>query len=93
MSIFFKKKIRKVLSLKHKEDSKDLKSHSNPFEYFSYGNLNGKDYPIIITTGVGRSGTHFFAELFNSHPKIEALHLDSIRNSIADSFLDVHKMV
>ncbi|RYZ54548.1 MAG: hypothetical protein EOP49_04900, partial [Sphingobacteriales bacterium] len=40
----------------------------------------------VFVTGAGRSGTHFFATLFEDHPKVNSYHLDHIGNSIADSF-------
>ena len=42
--------------------------------------------PIFIT-GVGRSGTHFLARLFEKINTIKSYHLDELGNSTADSFL------
>ena len=42
--------------------------------------------PIFIT-GVGRSGTHFLAKLFEQENQINAYHLDEVGNAVADSFL------
>jgi hypothetical protein len=46
-----------------------------------------KEESPIFVVGVGRSGTHFLAELFKMIPTLQAYHLDHIGNSIADSFL------
>lgn len=46
-----------------------------------------KEESPIFVVGVGRSGTHFLAELFKMIPTFQAYHLDHIGNSIADSFL------
>jgi hypothetical protein len=45
-----------------------------------------EESPIFVV-GVGRSGTHFLAELFKMIPTLNAYHLDQIGNSVADSFL------
>ena len=58
----------------------------NPFESLQIEAYSAKEHSLIIATGVGRSGTHFLAELFDSHTEIDAFHLDEIGNSIADSF-------
>jgi len=45
----------------------------------------GQATPIFVT-GVGRSGTHFLAEIFKQSNNIQSYHLDDIGNPIADSF-------
>lgn len=40
----------------------------------------------VFVTGVGRSGTHFLAEMFKNDKSIQAYHLDDLNTSIADSF-------
>lgn len=79
-----KKLLKKIISNQNnKKDQPD-----NPF--VSFENISrdkiSAENPIFIT-GVGRSGTHFLAQLFNSSDKINAYHLDHVGNSIADSFL------
>ncbi|MEO1623871.1 MAG: hypothetical protein AAFV25_01845 [Bacteroidota bacterium] len=40
----------------------------------------------VLMTGVGRSGTHFLAKIFNQTKEVTALHLDDIGNDVGDSF-------
>lgn len=68
------------------------KRNSSEKSPYLFKDLNGENIgcshlePIFIT-GVGRSGTHFLAEVFGSNKSISAYHLDDIGNSTADSFL------
>ena len=48
---------------------------------------SAKDSEPVFITGVGRSGTHFLAELFNQSSSINAYHLDDVGNAVGDSFL------
>lgn len=41
----------------------------------------------IFTLGVGRSGTHFMAALLGEDKRINAYHLDDIKDSVGDAFL------
>ncbi|MEO1052790.1 MAG: hypothetical protein AAFX87_19300 [Bacteroidota bacterium] len=40
----------------------------------------------IFVSGTGRSGTHFFAKLFEPCPEVSSYHLDDVGDSIGDSF-------
>jgi len=40
----------------------------------------------ILVTGVGRSGTHFMAKLFEKNAAMRALHLDDIGDSVGDAY-------
>lgn len=40
----------------------------------------------IFVTGVGRSGTHFMAELFSRSTTIKGYHMDDIGDAVGDSF-------
>ncbi|NEQ51946.1 MAG: hypothetical protein F6K11_17710 [Leptolyngbya sp. SIO3F4] len=46
---------------------------------------------MSFCTGMGRSGTHFMAKLFQKTPGVEAYHMDHIGNSAADSFFQYAK--
>lgn len=45
----------------------------------------------VFCTGMGRSGTHFMASLFNLHAAVDAYHLDVVGNANADSFYQYAK--
>lgn len=70
---------------KTKEEKPHLK-RSYLFEDFQYA-IHNRDADPVFITGVGRSGTHFLAELLNQSQNLNALHLDDVGNSAGDSFL------
>lgn len=56
-----------------------------------FSSYDGRQYQVseaspAFFTGVGRSGTHFLAKLYNQLDQVEAYHLDEVGNSTADSF-------
>jgi len=53
--------------------------------------LVDENLPYICLTGMGRSGTHFFAKLFNESDKVSGYHMDRIGNPVADSFYQYAK--
>ena len=70
---------------KHKSSETDLVYPFKDFELITTNKVVHES-PIFIT-GVGRSGTHFLARLFEKINNVNAIHLDEVGNSTADSFL------
>ncbi|ADR20590.1 hypothetical protein MATR_17860 [Marivirga tractuosa] len=64
--------------------------NDNPFKSLSYYNDFVNDN-FLLCTGMGRSGTHFMAKLFDNSKNVDALHLDEVGNSTADSFYQYAK--
>jgi len=60
------------------------------FENMPHGEISTSK-KMIFCTGMGRSGTHFFAELFDQSNNVNAYHLDEVGNSVADSFFQYAK--
>lgn len=44
------------------------------------------DYEPIFISGIGRSGTHFMATVFDQHNDFQSIHHDEILDSIADVY-------
>lgn len=42
--------------------------------------------PSVLITGVGRSGTHFMAKLFEQSSDFRAMHLDDIGDAVGDAY-------
>ncbi|MCF6297596.1 MAG: hypothetical protein L3J08_06385, partial [Flavobacteriaceae bacterium] len=46
---------------------------------------------VFFCTGMGRSGTHFLAELLGKSKSVNAFHLDEIGDPVGDSFYQYAK--
>ncbi len=64
-----------------------IRGKTNVFEEY---NSNIDYHPLhanpVFITGAGRSGTHFLSTIFSLGKEIKSYHLDSIGNSVGDSF-------
>lgn len=72
--------LRKLYSKKEKQ---------NQFEgliSFNTKNIELDILPSVLITGVGRSGTHFMAKLFEQSSDFRAMHLDDIGDAVGDAY-------
>lgn len=75
----------RIFSANQKKAQKTVIDPFIDFEKVDQGEVSTAA-PIFIT-GVGRSGTHFLARLFEEDQRFSAYHLDEVGNATADSFL------
>ena len=65
------------------------KEKQNLFEGLNTFNFHKTEInilPSVLVTGVGRSGTHFMAKLFEQSSDFRAMHLDDIGDAVGDAY-------
>ena len=81
-----KRIIKKLLIGKRDKVSAEAALHKDAY-LGDWSDYKAIKQNAIFTIGVGRSGTHFMAKLLGEDSKINAFHLDDIKDAVGDAFL------